>query len=74
MTHVCFLDITRIKVNNDHHFKFHRGEISQGIFHHETTHILFDSNGLATWYGFPEITHFQVENCHMSAIFNLIEF
>ena len=36
-------------------------------------HILFYSNGLATWYGFPDITHFKVDNCRKSAIFNLID-
>ena len=36
-------------------------------------HILFYSNWLATWYGFPNITHFEIDNCRMSAIFNLTE-
>ena len=29
-------------------------------------------NGLATWCGFPYITHFEIDNCCMSAIFNLL--
>ena len=29
-------------------------------------HILFNSNGLAIWYGFPNITHIIVKNSRMS--------
>ena len=36
----------------------------------ETAHFIL---WLATWYGFPDITHFEVDNCRMSANFNLIE-
>ena len=34
--------------------------------------ILFYNNGLTKLYDFPEITHFEVYNCHMSAILNSI--
>ena len=29
--------------------------------------------GIATWYDFPDITHFEVYNCRMSSILNLIQ-
>ena len=35
-------------------------------------HILFDSNGLAIWQGFPVITYIQVKSGRRSAISNLI--
>ena len=46
----------------------------QAIFPPETAHFILYSSGLATGqYSFPDITHFEVGNCHMSAILNLIE-
>ena len=33
-------------------------------------HILFNKNGLAIWYGFPVITHIEVESGHFE--FDLI--
>ena len=44
----------------------HKGGLKPDSFH-------FYGNELSTWYGFPDITHFQVDNYSMSAIFNLIK-
>ena len=49
--------------------KFYQSEISRAY----PPPLLFYCNGLAIWYGFPDITHFKVDNCRMSAILNFIE-
>ena len=36
-------------------------------------HILFYSNGLDKWHGFPDITHINVNNGYKSAILSMIE-
>ena len=36
-------------------------------------HILFYSNGLPIWHGFPDITHIEINNSRKSAILNLIK-
>ena len=36
-------------------------------------HILFDSNGLDIWQGFPVTKYIQVESGHRSAILNLMK-
>ena len=39
-----------------------------------TLRILFYSNGLAIWHGFPDITHnYKGNNVHKSVILNLIK-
>ena len=64
-------------MNNDHKsaiLNFIKVTFFQGIYIPPLElHILFYGNVLATWYGFPDIMHFEVENCRMSAIFNLIK-
>ena len=44
-------------------------------FHEAAYFVLADSNGLASWHGFPDITHIKVNNGHKSesAILNFIE-
>ena len=37
------------------------------------SHISFQSNGLATLHGFPEITHIRVNKRHKLTILNLIK-
>ena len=36
-------------------------------------HFLFYSNDLASWHGFPDITHIEDDNAHKSYILNLIQ-
>ena len=48
------------------HLKFYRGDIFQGISPLKLPFLVY------AWYGFPDITHFGVDNCCMSAIFKLI--
>ena len=36
-------------------------------------HILFYSNVLAIWHGFPNMSHFEVDNGHKSAMFIFIQ-
>ena len=40
---------------------------------HLKPHILFKSNGLAIWHGFPVITHIEVKSGSRLTIFNLIK-
>ena len=54
------MHITDIKVNDDH---------KSAIFELDKV----DSNGLAIWHSFPDITHIKVNNGLKSIILNLIE-
>ena len=54
------------------HFVLDQVEISTG-YPHLKPHILFDSNDLAIWHGFPVITHIEGKSGRRSAILNLIK-
>ena len=43
------------------HFKIYRSAFSRA-YSLLKPQMLFYGDGLATWYGFPDITHFEVDN------------
>ena len=54
------------------HFEIDQVEILT-VYPHLKLHILFNSNGLATWHSFPVIPHIEVKRDSRLAILNLIK-
>ena len=61
--------ITDIKVNDGRKIKLTICKSDLTL----KTSILFYSNGLAIWHGFPDIMHIKANNGQKPAILNLIE-